>query len=174
MSSKLENHLNLWFYFCSKPFDSRPPRKGCGPPAGRPPQYPRAASALPAADSTPGSCCQATGWGGAVRRGPARGEEARGREAKDLRGPAPPVSRRPEVSSPSPRVRTQCCLCQPMASKTLPSRGRLGKGFLLGAHPSQSHPWSEAPKDLTHLLAHSSRSTDEETEAHTGERQGCE
>lgn len=60
-----------------------------------------------------------------------------------------------------------------MARKTLPAKGMLGKGFPLKTDPEHIHPWSELAIGLGNLLVHSSHGT-EETEAYTGEMQGCE
>lgn len=169
MPSKLEDSLHLWFYFCSGSPHSRPPRQGC-----------RWAGRQGEATTTRQGCfysfcssphpwqhCQASGWDGAVGRGPGREEEAGMREGKE----APPQSGQQFLHLPGQGASAICA--RQMASKALPVRGRLRKGFPLRADPYQCHPWSKPATGLGNLV-HSSHDTGEKTEAHTGEMQGCE
>jgi hypothetical protein len=93
------------FYFCLEPPDGWHPTKGCGL-AGRgwgwQPQCARASFPLPATASALGSCSQASGWGGAVRRGPAKEEEVEVKGGRGPTGPAPPMSCKAPVPGQGP------------------------------------------------------------------------
>lgn len=169
MPSKLEDSLQLWFYFSSGPHDSRPPRQGCGR-AGRQGEATTTRQGRFYSSCSglhPWQHCEASGWGGAVGRGPGREEEAGMREGKE----APPQSDQQSLHLPGQRAGAICA--RQMASKALPARGRLRKGFPLRADLYQCHPWSKPATGLGNLV-HFSHNTGEKTEAHTDEMQGCE